>query len=170
MVQRINAVLLGIFLMAAMLIAGCIGEEEIIGAKDGDSVKVHYTGTLEDGTEFDSSIGGEPLAFVLGSGQLIPGFEQAITGMVVGEKKTVTIPAAEAYGLYRNELVSEVERDRFPEDVELEAGQLFQMTLPDGRPVIVTVMEVTETAVTIDANHFLAGKDLTFEIEIIEIN
>jgi peptidylprolyl isomerase len=104
MVKRINVILLGVFLTAAMLIAGCSGEEEIIGAKDGDSVKVHYTGTLEDGTEFDSSIGGEPLSFVLGTGQLIPGFEQAVIGMAVGEKKTVTIPAADAYGPYQDDL------------------------------------------------------------------
>ena len=152
-------------LLLAMLVTGC-GDTQ---AKDGDTVKVHYTGSLEDGTVFDTSLEREPLEFTLGQGQLIPGFEQAVIGMKIGESKTVTIPAEQAYGPYNNELISVIDRDNLAEGLDPEVGQQLQTQQPDGQTIIVTVIEVSETSITVDANHPLAGKDLTFEIELIEI-
>jgi len=166
MVKKGLMILPGMLLLAAMLVTGCSGTA---GAKTGDTVKVHYTGSLEDGTVFDTSVGGEPLAFTLGEGLLIPGFEQAVTGMVVGETKTVTILADEAYGPYLDDRVLVVQRDQLPEDQEPEVGGQVQLTLMDGGILIATITEVTETTVTIDANPPLAGMDLTFEIELVEI-
>ena len=158
-------VLLGvILLLVVMLVTGCT-----IQAKTGDTVKVHYTGTLEDDTVFDTSAGGEPLAFTLGQGLVIPGFEQAVTGMKVGESKTVDIPVEQAYGPYRDDLILVVERDQLPEDLEIEVGQQLQMSQEDGSYIVVTITEVSETTITIDANHPLAGQNLTFEIELVEI-
>ena len=154
-----------IMLLLAMLVTGC-GDTQ---AKDGDTVKVHYTGSLEDGTVFDTSLEREPLEFTLGQGQLIPGFEQAVIGMKIGESKTVTIPAEQAYGPYNNELISVIDRDNLPEGLDPEVGQQLQAQQPDGQTIIVTIIEVSETSITVDANHLLAGKDLTFEIELIEI-
>ena len=158
-------VLLVIMLLLAMLVTGC-GDTQ---AKDGNTVKVHYTGSLEDGTVFDTSLEREPLEFTLGQGQLIPGFEQAVIGMKIGESKTVTIPAEQAYGPYNNELISVIDRDNLPEGLDPEVGQQLQGQQPDGQNIIATVIEVSETSITVDANHHLAGKDLTFEIELIEI-
>ena len=152
-------------LLLAMLVTGC-GDTQ---AKDDDTVKVHYTGSLEDGTVFDTSLEREPLESTLGQGQLIPGFEQAVIGMKVGESKTVTIPAEQAYGQYNNELISIMDRDNLFEGLDPEVGQQLQAQQPDGQTIIVTVTEVSETSITVDANHPLAGKDLTFEIELIEI-
>ena len=152
-------------LLLAMLVTGC-GDTQ---AKDGNTVKVHYTGSLEDGTVFDTSLEREPLEFTLGQGQLIPGFEQAVIGMKIGESKTVTIPAEQAYGPYNNELISIIDRDNLPEGLDPEVGQQLQGQQPDGQNIIATVIEVSETSITVDANHHLAGKDLTFEIELIEI-
>jgi peptidylprolyl isomerase len=165
-VKKRHVVLLTMILLATMLASGCGGTAV---AKDGDTVKVHYTGTLEDGTVFDTSLERDPLEFTLGQGQLIPGFEQAVTGMKVGESKTVNIPADQAYGPHRDELVLEMERSQFPEDIDPEVGQRLQMQQTDGGIVIVTVTDVSETTVTIDANHILAGKNLTFEIELVGI-
>ena len=148
-----------------MLVTGC-GDTQ---AKDGNTVKVHYTGSLEDGTVFDTSLEREPLEFTLGQGQLIPGFEQAVIGMKIGESKTVTIPAEQAYGPYNNELISIIDRDNLAEGLDPEVGQQLQAQQPDGQNIIATVIEVSETSITVDANHHLAGKDLTFEIELIEI-
>ena len=138
-------------------------------ASDGNTVKVHYTGTLEDGTTFDTSVGREPLEFTLGAGKMIPGFEKAVYGLAIGESKTVTILAEEAYGPYRTDLVTIVEREQLPTGLEPEVGQQLQAQQTDGSTAMVIVTDVSETTITIDANHFLAGKDLTFEIKLVEI-
>ena len=138
-------------------------------ASDGDTVRVHYTGTLEDGTTFDTSVGREPLEFTLGEGKMIPGFEKAVYGLKVGKSKTVTIPAEEAYGPHRDDLVIVVEREQLPADLDPKVDQQLQMQQTDGRTAVVIVIDVSETTITVDANHSLAGKDLTFEIELVEI-
>ena len=138
-------------------------------AKQGDTVKVHYTGTLDDGAVFDSSSEQEPLEFTIGQGQLIPDFEEAVAGMNVGDSTKITIPADKAYGPQREELVMVVEREQFPEGAELSTGQQFQLQQPDGQAFVVTVVTAEETQVTLDANHPLAGKDLTFDIQLIGI-
>ena len=153
----------GIILLAAILVSGCGG----IVAKTGDTVKVHYTGTLNNGTVFDTSIQREPLEFTIGQGQLIPGFEQAVIGMKVGESTTVTIPVAQAYGPHRSDLVFTMELSQLPENIEV--GEQLQMTQTDGSTIVVTVVEVSETTATLDANHPLVGQELTFEIELVEI-
>jgi peptidylprolyl isomerase len=137
-------------------------------AKNGDTVRIHYTGTLNDGSVFDSSEGTEPLEFTLGSGQVIPGFEQAVEGMEPGQKKEVTIPSDEAYGAHNEEWVLVVERENFPEHIEPEPGQQLELS-QNGQSFVVTVTEVSDDSVTLDANHPLAGKDLTFELELVEI-
>lgn len=139
------------------------------GVKKGDTVKVHYTGRLEDGTVFDSSIGGEPLQFKVGEGMLIEGFEKSVIGMNVGESKTVNIDAEKAYGPYHDELVAIIGRDRFPEDLELEVGQQLQLRQENGHVIFVTVVDITENNVTLDANHPLAGRTLVFDIQLVEI-
>ena len=139
-------------------------------AKDGDKVKVHYKGTLEDGSIFDTSRGGEPLEFILGGGGMIEGFDKAVNGMQVGEIKTVTIPADEAYGPHRDDLMLVIERDNLPEDLEPSIGQQLEMTRTDGLVFTVIVTDVSDASITVDANHILAGKDLTFEIELVEVN
>jgi len=138
-------------------------------ASDGDTVRVHYTGTLEDGTTFDTSVGREPLEFTLGEGKMIPGFEKAVYGLKVGKSKTVTIPAEEAYGPHRDDLVTVVEREQLPADLDPKVDQQLQMQQTDGRTAVVIVTDVSETTITVDANHPLAGKDLTFKIELVEI-
>ncbi|MDD3433442.1 MAG: peptidylprolyl isomerase [Tepidiphilus sp.] len=139
-------------------------------AKAGDTVQVHYTGKFDDGSVFDSSAGREPLEFTVGSGQVIPGFEQAVEGMAVGQTKTVTIPAAEAYGDRVAEAVLQVPREQLPPDLEPEVGQRLVMQSRDGRQIPIVVVEVTEDSITIDANHPLAGRDLTFEIELVSVH
>lgn len=138
-------------------------------AKQFDTVRVHYTGRLDDGSIFDSSRGREPIEFTIGGGQVIPGFEQAVVGMNPGEEKTVRIPSDEAYGPYRDEMVLTVQRDQFPPDIDPQVGQALQVQQSTGESLIVTVSEVSETAVKLDANHPLAGQDLTFDIELVEI-
>lgn len=138
-------------------------------ASSGDTVRVHYTGTLNDGTEFDSSAGREPLEFTLGSGQVIPGFDAGVTGMEPGESKKVTIPADEAYGQRREEMMLEVSPDQFPEGMDPQVGQQLQLSQPDGQAVMVTVAEVSDDGVVLDANHPLAGEDLTFELTLDSI-
>ena len=139
-------------------------------AKEGDTVKVHYTGTLEDGTVFDSSRKRDPLEFTIGEGNIIPGFEEAVVGMVEGESKTVVIPPEEAYGPHQDEMVMSVGRDQLPPDLKPEVGQQLQSQQPDGQIAIFLVTEVDESSITVDANHPLAGKELTFEIELMEIS
>ena len=138
-------------------------------ASNGDSVKIHYTGTLDDGSQFDSSAGREPLEFTIGSGQVIPGFEEAVTGMSVGEKKKVRIEPAQAYGERNEEMVQEVPRHVMPEDMELEVGMPLQAQGPDGQVFNLTVIEFSDDSVRLDGNHPLAGQALTFDIELVEI-
>jgi peptidylprolyl isomerase len=137
-------------------------------AAAGDTVRIHYTGTLGDGSVFDSSVGREPLEFEVGSGHVIPGFDRAVTGMAPGERKQVTIPADEAYGQADANLMLTVDRREFPAGVSPEPGQQLQMSQA-GQAFIVTVVAVTPEAVVLDANHPLAGKDLRFELELVEI-
>lgn len=138
-------------------------------AKSGDTVKIHYTGTLEDGTQFDSSQGRDPLEFELGSGQVIPGFEKAVDGMAVGEEKSVTIDSADAYGDHNPQMVQEVPKSALPENLEPQEGMALQAQGQDGQPINLTVTEVGENSITVDANHPLAGKDLKFDIELVAI-
>ncbi len=137
--------------------------------KTGDTVSLHYTGTLDDGTTFDSSAGRDPLQFEVGSGQIIPGLDKAIPGMAVGDKKVVTVPADDAYGPTNPEAKQDVPRGEIPPEIPLELGMQLQVQAPNGQTLPVTVVAMSEETVTIDANHPLAGKDLTFDIELVEI-
>lgn len=138
--------------------------------KTGDTVAIHYTGTLTDGSTFDSSEGRDPLEFVVGSGQIIPGLDKALPGMEVGDKKVVEVPSGEAYGEVNPANRQAVPREQIPADIPLEEGLVLQMQSPDGQNAIpVTVVDVTEQEVTLDANHMLAGKDLTFAIEVVNV-
>lgn len=139
-------------------------------AKDGDTVNVHYTGTYEDGTVFDSSLDREqPIKFQIGAGQVIPGFEQAVVGMEPGKSKTVNIAAQDAYGEYREDGVMAIERGNLEQGFEPAVGMRVQLCGQDGQIVIARVIDITDTSVTVDANHPMAGKDLTFEIQLVEI-
>ncbi|MEX2585882.1 MAG: peptidylprolyl isomerase [Balneolaceae bacterium] len=137
--------------------------------EEGDTVKVHYTGSLSDGTVFDSSENKEPLEFTLGSGQLIPGFEKAVNGLTAGETVEVTIPTDEAYGEAREDLVLSVSKSDLPEDIEPQVGMQLQVNQPQGDPVPVRITSVEEEEIQLDANHPLAGEDLTFKIDLVEI-
>ncbi|HSG97699.1 MAG TPA: peptidylprolyl isomerase [Woeseiaceae bacterium] len=138
-------------------------------AKSGDTVRIHYTGTLDDGTEFDSSSGRDPLEFALGGGQVIPGFDSAVDGMTVGESKTVTIPADQAYGDHHEQLVQEVPKTALPEEIDLAVGMQLQSRSPEGQVMNLVVTDVAEETITVDGNHPLAGQALTFAIELVEI-
>lgn len=138
-------------------------------AKNGDTVRIHYSGRLKDGSEFDSSAGREPLEFTLGEGEIIPGLEKEVAGMTVGDKNTVTIPADAAYGPHRPEAVQEVPRSEIPEEVDVAVGTQLQGVTRDGRQLSLTVVDVGHETVTLDANHPLAGKDLVFDVELVEI-
>ena len=135
----------------------------------GNTVRVHYTGTLEDGTQFDSSRGAEPLEFAMGQGQLIAGFENAVAGLSAGESCTVTLTPEQAYGESDPDMVQQVARELMPEGVELQPGMVLQGQAGDGRVDNFTIVSLTEETVTLDANHPLAGKTLTFEIELVAI-
>ena len=139
-------------------------------ATEGNTVKVHYTGKLDDGTVFDSSEGREPLEFTIGQGQMIPGFERGVVGMEVGETRTLVIAADQAYGIHRPDGVFELDRSEIPTTIPLEVGMQLQATGPGGQPVTMTVAALSDDKVTMDANHPLAGKDLTFEIELVGIS
>jgi peptidylprolyl isomerase len=143
--------------------------EKMAQAKKGDTVKVHYTGKLEDGSEFDSSAGRNPLQFTLGGGKIIPGFEKAVLGMSPGESKTATIPADQAYGPHQEELVWDVDRERFPDNINPELGLQLEVRQADNQEVNVVVTGVSESSVRLDANHPLAGRDLIFDIQLMEI-
>ena len=179
MKSKIMGRLIQILIIASVLIlSGCVGEEtelqtdtgkNTVQAKTGDTVKVHYTGKLDDGTLFDSSIDRDPLQFTIGSGQVIVGFDQGVIGMALGESKTVKIPAEQAYGPYREDLVLVVGRNELAENMEPEVGQELLSQQPNGQIISFKVIEVSESNLTLDANHRLAGKDLTFEIELVEI-
>ncbi|MEW6115454.1 MAG: peptidylprolyl isomerase [Nitrospirota bacterium] len=136
---------------------------------EGSKVKVHYTGKLSDGTVFDSSRGSDPIEFVYGEKDLIPGFEKAVSEMSVGEHKTVTIPADDAYGPHRDDLVVCISRDQIPPEINLETGMSLRVKQPDGRDITVVVTDLDEKSVTLDANHPLAGQDLTFDLELVEV-
>lgn len=138
-------------------------------AKTGDTVQIHYTGKLDDGTVFDSSEGREPLAVTLGEGQVIPGFESAAVGMEVGETKETRIDVADAYGERRDDLLLDVPREQLPDDLEVEVGTQLQLQQPDGRAVPVTVAQLDDAKVTLDANHPLAGQPLTFELTLVAV-
>ncbi|RLD13001.1 MAG: peptidylprolyl isomerase [Caldiserica bacterium] len=138
-------------------------------AKTGDTVRVEYTGKFEDGQIFDSNKGKELLEFTLGEGKIIPGFEKAVIGMEVDEEKTVKIPPKDGYGEYIEGLVAEVEKERFPENLSLEVGRQLVIPQENGGQLIVTITKVTDSKVTLDANHPLAGKTLIFDIKLKEI-
>ena len=138
-------------------------------AKSGDTVKIHYTGTLDDGTQFDSSAGREPLQFTVGSGQVIPGFDEAVEGMAVGDKKSVNIEPEQAYGPRHEQMIQEVPKSALPDDLEPEVGMGLQAQGPDGKALQLTVTEVSDETITVDGNHPLAGKALNFDIELVHI-
>ncbi len=138
--------------------------------KQGDTVRIHYTGTLLDGKVFDSSDGRDPLEFVVGSGQIIPGLDSAMPGLSVGEKKRVEIACADAYGPINPAMRQSIPREGIPDDIPLEPGSQLQMQAPDGQVLPVTVVDADEATVTLDANHPLAGQDLMFDIEVVAIN
>jgi peptidylprolyl isomerase len=146
-----------------------IEKEGLTMAKKGDKVKVHYTGKLNDGAVFDSSEGREPLEFTLGEGSMIRGFENAVYGMEVGQSKTVTIPSLEAYGPHKDGLVMTFDRTQLPPGMSPRVGDQLQMQTPSGGAAVVTVSAASEKNITVDANHPLAGKDLTFEIRLVEV-
>lgn len=138
-------------------------------AKTGDTVHIHYTGRLDDGTVFDSSRDRDPLAFTLGEGQVIPGFEAAVTGMETGESKTAEIPSDEAYGPRRPEMEMSLPRTQLPEGMNPQVGEQLQMQTPDGQAIPVRVTGTSDEAIDLDANHPLAGQDLTFDIELVKV-
>ncbi|QED36900.1 peptidylprolyl isomerase [Antarcticibacterium arcticum] len=137
--------------------------------KQNDTVKVHYTGKLADGQVFDTSEGKEPIEFTLGQGQLIPGFEKGLIDMNLNEKKTINIPVEEAYGQPREELVQEVDKNQLPPEIKPEVGMGLVSMTPDGREMNLLVAEVKENTIVVDGNHPLAGKDLIFDLEVVEI-
>ncbi len=138
-------------------------------AKTGDNVHIHYKGTLDDGTEFDSSAGRDPLEFQLGSGQVIPGFDKAVEGMSIGDKQSVRIEATDAYGERHEQLIQAVPRTALPEDLNPEVGMPLQSRAPDGQVMNFVITEVTDESITVDGNHPLAGFALNFDIELVAI-
>jgi peptidylprolyl isomerase len=166
--KKLIALVLSAVLFSGMLIiSGCSGSESA-PVKDGDTIKVQYTGTLADGTQFDSNVGGTPLQFTVGKHTTITGFEKAVIGMKVGEEKTATIAAAEAYGEHKDNLIVELSRDKVGPGVNPKVGDVLTLT-SNGQKVNVVVTKITDTIITVDANPKLAGKDLTFKIKILEI-
>lgn len=137
--------------------------------KEGDTVKVHYTGRLVNGEQFDSSAGREPLEFTVGAGMMIKGFDAAMPGMNVGDKKTVNIPAADAYGEKDPEAIIPFPKENVPADMKLEPGMQLTLTNQQGQPFPVVVTEIKDDVIMLDANHFLAGEELVFDIELVEI-
>lgn len=163
--MRKSYIVLAVLFTIGVMIMGC----EAPQAKLGDTVQVHYTGMLTDGTVFDTSAEREPMEFTIGTGQVIPGFDEAVKGMKVGEKKTVTIPAEEAYGPRFEDMLEEIPLEKLPEGKTPEVGQRLVAVNPDGRQAIVTIVSVSDNVVVVDTNHPLAGEDLTFEIELVKI-
>ena len=137
--------------------------------KEGDVVKVHYTGKLSNGEQFDSSVGREPLEFTVGAGQMIKGFDAAMPGMNLGEKKTISIAPEDGYGERSEEAIIEFPKENIPADMKLEPGMPLTLSNQAGQPVPVIVVEVNEEVIILDANHFLAGQELIFDIELVEI-
>lgn len=138
-------------------------------AKKGDVVRVHYTGKLQDGSQFDSSVGRAPLEFTLGAGQMIAGFDAGVLGMSVGDKKTLNIDPASGYGHKNSEAIIDFPKSNIPEGMTIEIGMKLNLQNEYGQPVPVEVIEIKEESIVMDANHFLAGKDLVFEVELVEI-
>ena len=138
-------------------------------AKEGDVVRVHYTGKLINGEQFDSSTGREPLEFTVGAGQMIKGFDDAMPGMNLGEKKTINISPEDGYGPRSEEAIIEFPKENVPADMKLEAGMPLTLSNQQGQPVPVIVVEVKDDVIVLDANHFLAGQELVFDIELVEI-
>ena len=138
-------------------------------AKTGDKVKIHFEGYLEDGTVFGSSMDDEPFEFAIGEKNMLPGFENAVIGMQKGDTKTITLPPEEAYGPHKKELVHVMDKSSFPQEINLEIGKRLQVRTQDGRSAIVTIKDFTEDNIVIDENDPLAGKTLTFKIELVEI-
>jgi peptidylprolyl isomerase len=138
-------------------------------AKTGDTVKVHYTGKLDDGTQFDSSADRDPLEFTVGSGQVIPGFEKAVEGMAVGDSKTVNIPPEDAYGPRHDQMIQQVPKSALPDDLNPTEGMALQARGQDGQVLNLTVTAVDTDSITVDGNHPLAGKPLNFDIQLVEI-
>lgn len=141
-----------------------------VKAKSNDKVKVHYKGTLSTGEVFDSSEGKDPLEFTIGSGQVIPGFDKGVEGMTVNESKTISIPCAEAYGDPVQGLIQEVPKNQLPEEIKPAVGLQLVSNTPDGQQIPMVVTEVKEESIVVDANHPLAGKDLTFELTLVSID
>ena len=137
--------------------------------KHGDVVKVHYTGKLTNGEQFDSSIGKDPLEFTVGAGQMIQGFDAAMPGMNIGEKKTINIAPEHGYGEKNEDAIIEFPKENIPADMKLEPGMPLTLSNQQGQPVPVVVVEVKEDVIVLDANHFLAGQELVFDIELMEI-
>jgi len=138
--------------------------------KSGDSIKIHYTGTFDDGTVFDSSMSGDPIAITIGNGEVIPSFEKALEGMTIGEKKSIHIPAADAYGEYHPEYVQEFDRSEINADGELKVGTEINAKTPEGHSFVLIVTAVNGDKITVDGNHPMAGKDLNFELELMAID
>ena len=139
------------------------------GAKRGDTVRVHFTGRLEDGTVFDTSVERGPYEFAIGKSRIVPGFSEAVIGMKPGESKTVEIPVKKAYGPHRKDMIAVIERSKLPAHLNPEIGQRLRIDQADGQKIPATVIKVSASSVTLDANHPLAGKNLTFDIELLEI-
>ena len=140
-----------------------------MSVSNGDTVKVEYTGKLSDGSVFDSSEGGDPLEFTMGEGQLIPGFESAVEGMEVDEEKTVTISADDAYGQKNDDFIQDFPKESLPDEIPAEKGQQLQLQTQDGQAIPGLITNVSDDKITVDMNHPLAGKDLTFDIKVVEI-
>ena len=169
MLKKSNWIILLTLVLSLFLISACAGKEGSIVAQKGDKVKVDYTGTLSDGTVFDSSKGRAPLEFTVGAGQMIAGFDKAVVGMKVGETKKVTIPATEAYGPSDPDMIVSVPKSKLPAGMNPQVGDQLGMTTSDGQQIPVRVVEVNVDSIKVDANHEMAGKDLTFEITMVAI-
>jgi peptidylprolyl isomerase len=169
-----NIIVTALFLIGAILVSGCSGTTDVVSdpsaAKNGDTVQLNYAMKLDDGTIlFDTFTAGAPVELMLGKGNMLSAFEKAVIGMKVGEKKTITIPMDEAYGPYRKELVIEVPLSQLPQDKEPKLGMKLQQQQPDGSIITATIIEISLDTVTLDTNNELAGKDLTYEIELLKI-
>jgi len=163
--SKTGAVLIAVLIVGVLLFGGCAAQR----ADAGDTVVVHYTGGLDDGRVFDSSIGDEPLQFVIGGGELLPAFEKALVGMQAGEAKTITIPAEEAYGPHYEDLVFVLDMELLHEGAEVEVGDILSLPMPNGMVLSGVVVDISESSFTLDANSILAGEDLTFDIHLVKI-
>jgi peptidylprolyl isomerase len=166
--KRYTVLIISLLIGIVLFVAGCSGGGTAT-AKTGDKVKVDYTLKLSDGTVYDTSVGKTPFEFTLGQNEAIAGFDKAVIGMKVGETKTVTIPAAEAYGPHLDSLLVTVDRSTIPDGAELQVGQELQATQADGTTVTYPIVKADDKTVTVDTNNPLAGKDLTFVIKLLEI-